>query len=138
MWKDKYKVGVEKVDNQHQELFSRVTDFVSTVRKDGDWEDKLEKVKSTMSFMQEYVVVHFDDEERYMKEINFPEYKEHVKIHEEFKNEVNQFAEKFEKEGFKEDLVQSFAGKLMAWLINHVASHDQKIADYANIKGGKK
>jgi len=33
-------------------------------------------------------------------------------------------------------LMQEFGGKLLAWLINHVAAEDQRIANYAvNMKG---
>ncbi|MPN51039.1 hypothetical protein SDC9_198680 [bioreactor metagenome] len=31
--------------------------------------------------------------------------------------------------------MQQFAGKLLAWLINHVAAEDQHIAAYAKEKG---
>ena len=32
---------------------------------------------------------------------------------------------------FNEQMMQQFGGKLLAWLINHVASEDQRIANYA-------
>jgi hemerythrin len=44
---------------------------------------------------------------------------------------VSDVAEQYAQEGFKEQMMQQFAGKLLAWLINHVASEDQKIANYA-------
>ncbi|MDI9418646.1 MAG: hypothetical protein QM399_00480 [Bacillota bacterium] len=28
MWKEKYRIGVEAIDNQHRELFQRVSDFL--------------------------------------------------------------------------------------------------------------
>ncbi|RYD02159.1 hypothetical protein N752_27290 [Desulforamulus aquiferis] len=67
MWKDKYKIGVPLIDQQHEELFKRVSDFIKTVRQEGIWETKLAKVKENMAFMQEYVVVHFADEEAIKK-----------------------------------------------------------------------
>ena len=51
---------------------------------------------------------------------------------------VLQVSEEYEKSGFSEQLVQQFAGKLLAWLINHVASEDQRIATYAIAKGVEK
>ncbi|NLC77770.1 MAG: hemerythrin family protein [Clostridia bacterium] len=135
MWKEKYRLGVDKIDEQHEELFRRVSEFVLALRKEGQWEAKLPKVKETMEFMQSYVVTHFNDEEAYQQSIDYTGFEQHREIHEQFKAEVGQFAERFEQEGFAEDLVQQFAGKLMAWLINHVAASDQKIAEYVRTKG---
>jgi hemerythrin len=135
MWKEKYRLGVPKIDEQHEELFRRVSEFVLALRQEGQWEDKLPKVKETLEFMQSYVITHFDDEEAYQLSVNYPGYEQHKEIHEQFKAEVGTYAERFEQEGFAEDTVQQFAGKLLAWLINHVAASDQKIADYVRSQG---
>ncbi len=138
MWKEKYRIGVEKIDEQHLELFHRVEDFIKTVRSEGAWEGKIQKVKETLEFMSAYVVTHFDDEEEYHKQINFPESKEHKQLHERFKAEVGIYVTKFAEEGYDEELVQEFGGKLMTWLIYHVAGADQKIGEYAAGLGGVK
>jgi hemerythrin len=135
MWKEKYKIGVELIDRQHRELFRRVSDFVKTVQGEGEWEEKLSKVKETLEFMKEYVITHFNDEEIYQKEIDYPEYEKHRQIHQKFKDEVGKYVEKFQQEAYSEETVQEFGGKLMAWLINHVAGEDQKIGYFQN-RGG--
>lgn len=135
MWKEKYKIGVELIDEQHQELFRRVLDFIKTVQAEAPWESKLSRVKETMEFMKKYVIIHFADEESYQREIGFPGYKKHKRIHDSFKDEVVKFDNKLENEGYAKETVQEFGGKLMAWLINHVAGEDQKIGDYQN-RGG--
>jgi len=135
MWKEKYKIGVELIDGQHKELFRRVLDFIKTVQAEGPWESKLSEVKETMGFMKEYVIIHFSDEEVYQREIGYPDYGKHRQIHAKFKNEVQKYAERFQQEAYNEETVQEFGGKLMAWLINHVAGEDQKIGDYQN-RGG--
>jgi hemerythrin len=135
MWKEKHKIGVELIDGQHKELFRRVLDFIKTVQAEGPWESKLSKVKETLEFMKEYVITHFNDEEVYQKEIGYPEYEKHRQIHAKFKGEVQKYAERFRQEGYGEEIVQEFGGKLMAWLINHVAGEDQKIGDYQNRRG---
>ncbi|ACB84230.1 bacteriohemerythrin [Natranaerobius thermophilus] len=136
LWKDKYKIGVEEIDRQHKELFERVGNFLKVVRSDENWEDKLDTVKETLEFMKEYVVIHFDSEEAFQKKIDFPGYEEHKEIHENFKQEVEEYARRFEEENYNEELVQEFGGKLMAWLINHVAATDQKIGEYVESQEG--
>ncbi|WP_246451885.1 bacteriohemerythrin [Alkalicella caledoniensis] len=136
MWKEKYKIGVSLIDQQHEELFQRVSEFIKVVQSKGDWELRLAKVKETMSFMQEYVVFHFDAEEEYQKEINYPEAEGHKIAHKQFKEAVGKYAARLETEGFNEELVQEFSGKLMTWLIMHVAGTDTKIGDYVQRQGG--
>ncbi len=137
MWKEKYSIGVDRIDNQHKELFIRLSNFINIVQNDMDWEEKLDKVKETMEFMQSYVLIHFSEEEEYQKKINYPEFKEHKKAHDEFKMEINKYVEILEKNGFTEVKIQEFAGKLMTWLIMHVCHMDQKIGEYVKSKGGK-
>lgn len=134
LWKDKYMLGVPLIDEQHQELFRRVTDFVEIVRKPIPWEQKTEQVGKTLEFMKDYVVTHFRDEENLQRQLGYPEMESHRKIHQDMVAYVAQVAREYEEKGYEEQMMQQFAGKLLAWLINHVASEDQKIADYAKRK----
>ena len=130
MWKESYRVGVEKINTQHQELFRRVSDFLAAFTGEGTWDDKINKVKETAEFMQSYVVEHFSDEEVYQKTINYIHSEKHHQIHEEFKAEVTKIAQKLVENDYSEEIAQEFGGKLMTWLIYHVAIEDQKIGDY--------
>ncbi len=131
MWKEKYKIGVELIDEQHKELFGRIADFVKIVQdKATTWEDKVNKVKETMYFMQDYVVVHFGDEEEYQERVNYPDIAQHKKMHEDFKAGVFGYVNRLETEGYSEELAQEFGAKIMTWLIMHVAAADQKIGEY--------
>lgn len=136
LWKDKYKIGVPLIDQQHEELFRRVAGFLETLRSEGDWPQKVSKVNDTLSFMKEYVVVHFHDEEAYQRSIGYPETAGHSATHQSMVNYVVEFAAAYESQEYQETLVQQFAGKLLAWLINHVVASDQKIGIYAKAKGG--
>lgn len=134
LWKDKYNIGVDLIDRQHQELFNRVNRFLTVLRSPVPWEDKVQEVNETLAFMQEYVVVHFRDEEQYQEEIGYPGLEEHRKVHGQLIREVGEFAKQYKEEGYREVLVQQFGGRLLAWLINHVAATDQKIGEYARSK----
>lgn len=137
IWKEKYKVGVPQIDAQHEELFSRVTAFVETLRSDKDWEEKVKKVNDTLDFMKDYVITHFRDEEAYQEEVGYPHREEHKKTHDDMVAYVGEVSGKYEKDGYKEIVMQQFAGKLVTWLVNHVVAEDQKIADYVRSKEGK-
>lgn len=131
LWKEKYELGDQLIDTQHKELFQRVEAFMGTLRGSDSWVDKVQQVNETLEFMKAYVVEHFRDEEAYQRSIGYPGYEAHKKIHTDMVNYVLQVSDEYERSGFNEQMIQQFGGKLLAWLINHVASEDQCIANYA-------
>ncbi|MEL7610312.1 MAG: hemerythrin family protein [Bacillota bacterium] len=135
LWKDKYALGVSIIDEQHKELFRRVDSFMQTLRSSASWEEKVQRVNETLEFMKAYVVEHFRDEEAYQVRIGYPGHQAHKKIHADMVDYVLQVSGEYERSGCDEQLMQQFAGKLLAWLINHVAAEDQHIAAYAKEKG---
>lgn len=136
IWKEKYRIGVPVIDTQHEELFRRVTGYVEALRSDAAWAEKMPVVNDTLAFMKEYVITHFADEEAYQKSVGYPGYVEHKKVHDDMVAYVGQVAETYVQAGCPETLMQQFAGKLLAWLINHVADSDQKIALYVKEREG--
>jgi hemerythrin len=134
-WKDKYRLGVEIIDREHMELFQRVEAFMKVLRSSQSWEEKVGQVNETLEFMKNYVVEHFSHEEAYQKQIQYPGYDAHKKKHDEMVQYVAQVSEQYEKSGFDEQLMQQFGGRLLAWLVNHVAAEDQRIATYAIEQG---
>lgn len=135
LWKDKYQLGVSVIDQQHKELFDRVGAFMQTLRSADPWADKVQQVNETLEFMKGYVVEHFRDEELYQQQIGYPGYEAHRQIHADMVKYVLEVSREYTQSGFDEQLMQQFGGKLLAWLINHVASEDQRIASYAIAKG---
>ncbi len=135
LWKDKYELGVPLIDTQHKELFRRVDAFMQTLRSPVSWEEKVAKVNETLEFMKTYVVTHFQDEEAYQQKIGYPGLAEHRALHAGMVAYVVEVAAQYEQQGYSERLMQQFGGKLLAWLINHVASEDQQIAAYERSEG---
>ncbi|NLY70814.1 MAG: hemerythrin family protein [Clostridiales bacterium] len=135
LWKDNYELGVPVIDAQHKELFRRVESFLQALRSEVSWDEKIPKINGTLEFMKGYVVEHFRDEEEYQKSINYPGYGFHKQIHDGMVNYVQEVSKQYEQSESNERLMQEFGGRLLAWLINHVAAEDQRIADYAKKKG---
>ncbi|RQD68872.1 MAG: hemerythrin [Tindallia sp. MSAO_Bac2] len=131
MWKERYRIGVEIIDEQHKELFQRVQEFLAVINGTEAWEGRKRKVEETMGFMEEYAVKHFTDEENLFQEIKYPDAEAHKKAHEEFAKMVKEYKVRFE-DGMKEEDVQEFGGRLMSWLIMHVGKEDQKLGEFIN------
>ncbi|NLZ54953.1 MAG: hemerythrin family protein, partial [Thermoanaerobacteraceae bacterium] len=127
LWKDQYELGVSLIDTQHKELFRRVESFMQVLRSSDSWDKKISQIDETLEFMKKYVVEHFRDEEEYQRSINYPGYEAHKQIHNGMVKYVLEVSKQYEKSKYNEDLMQQFGGKLLAWLINHVAAEDQLI-----------
>lgn len=135
LWKDNYEIGVPLIDVQHKELFRRVESFLQVLRSEVCWEEKVQKVNETLEFMKVYVVEHFRDEEEHQRNIGYPGYEAHKQIHTGMVDYVLEFSRQYEQSNNDEQLIQQFGGRLLAWLINHVAAEDHRIAEYAIKKG---
>jgi hemerythrin len=135
LWKAQYELGVPLIDEQHKELFRRVESFLQALRSAGSWDGKIPKLNETLEFMKRYVVEHFHDEEEYQRSIDYPGYEYHKEIHNGMVNYVQEVSRQYEESGYNEELMQQFGGRLLAWLINHVAAEDQRIADHARKRG---
>ncbi len=76
LWDDRYKLGIDTIDEQHKQLFSLV-DRLYTLSDNST----KEKLKSILSELSVYMSNHFKDEEGYMISIGYPELEEHKLLH---------------------------------------------------------
>ncbi|MCL1807554.1 MAG: hypothetical protein FWG31_07625 [Oscillospiraceae bacterium] len=128
-WRDSLKIGVERIDEQHEMLFSKVHELAIDLIHTGEY--KREKIISTILFLKEYAVIHFADEEAYQISINDKNYKQHKQLHENFIATVLKHEAIMAASDFAQKDVSKFAGTLLAWLTYHVSDVDQKIGKIA-------
>ena len=84
--------------------------------------------------MKRYVVEHFHDEEEYQRSIDYPGYEYHKEIH----NGMSIMCRRFQGSTKSPVIMGADAAvrrPVLAWLINHVAAEDQRIADHARKRG---
>jgi len=125
-WQDYLSVGIEEIDNQHKLLFDKYNAFF-TAYSEG-WGH--EEVVRLLTFLEEYVVIHFADEESLQLGIAFPDYEKHHKQHVELTRKVAELKERIKNEGADPNLIIS-AGLLMTgWLIDHISVMDRAIGRY--------
>jgi len=132
LWKDEYKVGIDKIDEQHYQLFCKMDNLLEIARS-GDEDSNRKKCLEIIDFLIEYTIVHFETEEWLQREKKYVSYEQHVKIHEDFKNTVIAYKALLNKD-FSAKTLKSFIGTLLAWLINHVCVCDRKIVKNIPIK----
>ena len=123
MWKDSYRLGVERIDNQHIELFRMTEDLVSAVKNGATVED----FQKALGFLKDYVIYHFRDEEAYQASIHYSGLEAHKVEHRQFTQTVLDYEKRLIENGFEEKTMKDLAGTVTAWLIYHVVDTDQKI-----------
>ena len=125
LWKEEYKVGIDKIDEQHRQLFDKIEQLLE-IAKSGDKRSNQQKCMEIIDFLVDYTVFHFNTEEALQRERKYVSYAQHVKIHTEFKNTVQAYKELLGKD-FTAKTLKSFIGTMLAWRVNHVCVCDRKI-----------
>lgn len=125
------ETGNPSIDSQHKELINAVNNLLDACAK-GKGRAEIE---TTVKFLADYTIKHFNDEEKLQKQHNYPEYESHKKLHEAFKAEVSSIINDYSKDGATVALTFKINTKVAAWLINHIKGEDKKVAAF--IKNGK-
>jgi hemerythrin len=129
-WDNSYSVGVEKIDNQHKELFKRINDLI-IASKSNDGKAEFER---TLNFLADYTVKHFNDEEELQQKYDYPDHELHKEIHDNFVNEVVEFQQELERKEVSPVTLMKFNRKAVDWLVSHVKGIDQEVGKHINKK----
>jgi hemerythrin len=130
-WNDSFTVGVAEIDAQHKNLVSYLNDlhFAMTQGKGNSI------LQSLLARLVAYTQVHFETEEKYMKQWNYPGYVYHKGEHEAFVKKVADFKAKFEKG--QSALSIDILIFLKEWVFNHILGTDKKYGPFFNKHGLK-
>lgn len=128
-WTDKFRTGVEKLDNQHKELIELVNELQRRITKGGGKEE----IGKVIDSIYEHKLNHFADEERLMLDHNYPDYEVHAQKHREMLEKLSKF---------KEDLASGnnmvtveLVGYLSDWLADHICGADTQYGPFFNDRG---
>ena len=123
-WTAELETGIEEMDNQHKKLIA-LMNSVYELLKEGKRED------ACTLFHEEllaYVEKHLSEEEEFMREIGYPDYEEHLRLHEVFRKEVKKL-----HPSVQEGDPQAFARELSfvwGWIYTHIAKADKKYGKF--------
>ena len=124
MWKESYRIGIDLIDRQHEELFRATDTLVRAIEANAD----KQTFRQTITFLMDYTFRHFHDEEAYQASIHYSGMEDHKKAHRKFTGIILDYERRLVESDFDIRIVKDLAGTLTAWLIYHVADADQRIA----------
>ncbi|WP_312645729.1 bacteriohemerythrin [Hydrogenoanaerobacterium sp.] len=126
-WTSDLSVGVDAIDKQHKIWFEKA-DQLFEAGKSGKAK---EFILQLLDFLDEYTKMHFRDEEKYMLEMNYPEYPVQKKLHTEFIAKLDKLKQDYEQSGGNIVVIINANQMVVDWLIQHISMQDKKIGVYA-------
>ncbi len=126
-WTERLAVGVPEIDAQHRELFARVARLDRAL--DLGTRDELGRL---LAWLREYALLHFETEERHMRDRGYARYPEHKGVHDAFVERYLALWHDFEREGTSALLTLRVQNWIGGWLEGHVAEHDFALGAFLN------
>lgn len=125
LWYDNYKVGIDEIDADHQNLFS----IANKISDDMDQSINHDAFIKGLDALVAYCHEHFDREERILADWGYPELDDHKEKHVALGNQVAEFKEAYElaPEQFNYHEILVF---LKRWLKGHILVEDKAYADF--------
>ena len=128
---DNLITGNKTIDEQHKELISKINGLLEAV----EGSQGQAAAMRTLNFLNDYVVYHFDAEEKLQEEVSYPGIREHKAKHAEFKKAVEELHEMLEEEeGPSEAFVAAVKKNVVDWLFQHIKNKDQTLATFIQNK----
>jgi hemerythrin-like metal-binding protein len=122
-WKEEYLLGLQKIDNQHKNLFKIMNELYNIINEKKDFT----LIKNLIKELNTYAEEHFGLEEGYFEKFNFELKEHHIKFHREFKEKIIELELKN-----KEDKIQAcfdLIDYLENWFLGHVLHEDKQYVD---------
>ena len=130
-WTPDLAVGVEKIDEQHRELFRRFDVLVDACKQ----RRGKQEVGELLGFLNDYVISHFGEEEGLMVGNNYPDFNAHLAQHKYFMRKLDDLREKLLRDGPSTGVVIMTNQTVLAWLIEHIKHVDTRVGAFLKANG---
>lgn len=130
VWTPDLATNIEEIDRQHQELFQRINNLLDACNQG---KGKAE-VTNVIRFLEDYVISHFAEEERYMQQYAYPAAGDHKAEHKEFKKNFSQLKEQFQTDGPGVHIVIRANHIIVEWLRSHILKVDKALGEFLRTK----
>ena len=123
---DKDLLGIPIIDRQHANLIRIAKNLRLAHRKGSD--DSNQRFLRAAQEALDYAKFHFNTEEKLMRLLEYPEYSDHKKEHEDFSMEILSRCKQIRNE--QHSISNEFVGFLDEWIKSHINVSDRIFADY--------
>ncbi|MCM1145407.1 MAG: bacteriohemerythrin [Blautia sp.] len=125
---DEYLTGIPVIDKEHKELFRIIGDAQRLIA-DEYMADKYDDIIHLIKELKDYTKFHFEDEEEYMKKIDYPGLEAQKRAHDAFVGRLEEIdLDKMDEN--QQETLEELMNFLTEWLINHILNSDKKIGNF--------
>ncbi len=135
VWNERYNIGVDIIDKEHQKLFHILNKLFHFGRQD----EKSQWVcQEAVKYFKDHTFQHFADEEAYMESINYAGLKMHKRIHKEFRERtLPALEQELKQTNYSKTSINHFLGVCAGWLVGHTLLEDHMIVSGDSVKHWK-
>jgi len=126
MWTEDLSVGVELIDQQHKELFDHINRFTDAMF-DGKAKEEVGKL---LTFLADYVVLHFGAEEKLMFQHQYPAYESHKEVHDRFVHEFIKVKTRYDAGEMNSSSIITVFDGMWTWLRQHIRVTDKALGEF--------
>ncbi|OQY47199.1 MAG: hypothetical protein B6247_26865 [Candidatus Parabeggiatoa sp. nov. 2] len=113
------------MDEKNKQLLIKFNELISSISCCQE-----EGVAEILSFLETYVITHFEAEEQLMKLCDYPQYAAHKAQHAKFIETLNDFKRESDM-GYQQAgnlyLALKIQQKVLEWLIHHIGQSDKQL-----------
>jgi hemerythrin len=125
-WTDSMSVGSPVLDGHHQMIIDCLNRLHPLIGAENRAEP--DRMRAILDTLEDFVLVHFSEEERAMRQAGYPDWRDHKDQHDRMYDMV--FAMKSDVEHGRDlDAAQLF-DILNTWLVGHILGEDRKYMPY--------
>ena len=121
-WKPEFSVGIDDVDQEHQELIALINALHE--RLSGD--STAEEISAFLGEVDAQIAAHFALEEWTMRELNYDQYEDHKADHDRLLEQIRDIADAFEA-GVYMDYSGRLGYHLKHWFSEHFRTRDARL-----------
>jgi len=120
-WRDELKLGIAAIDDEHRELIEIINGLHDVMQVGADQV----QVVDLLGDIHDLIAAHFEHEEAFMRETQYPDYTIHKEDHETLLEDLRDTMDEVDADGGF-DTVQ-LSSDLNRWFSDHFAEFDAKL-----------
>ncbi len=125
--------GIPLFDNQHEQYFRTVEELMDRYKRGEQFTS--EYLGEVLNKILEYAVENFDSEEQLMYNEDYPDYDEHKRKHDSFKDSMDGYLEELAEGADTLNFVERLSSLLIMWFSTQIRHDDVKLAHYLRERG---
>jgi hemerythrin len=125
-WCNEFKIGIEEVDFEHQELIELINDSYKEAINEGS-------MMAVVDYLGEIfakISAHFALEEKEMRELKYDQYEDHKQDHEKLLDSIRDIMDEYEDNSILDE--KEFGQRLTDWFVNHFSTKDARLHKFLN------